>query len=89
MKLFLGKDLKEEEICWKCAHPQAIQDVDEFILESWIDLEKFSITYLLTDWSSSVNECHQNEISADKNITAIHKYPHHSSFSVCYEEMYH
>ncbi len=31
MKLFLGKDLKEEEICWKCAHPQAIQDVDEFI----------------------------------------------------------
>ncbi len=28
---------------WKCAHPQGIQDVDEFV-SSW-DLEKFSVLY--------------------------------------------
>ncbi len=40
----------------KCTHPQAIQDVDEFV-SSPIDWEKFSIT--LT--SSAVNGSRQNE----------------------------
>ncbi len=36
------------EICWKCAHHLAIQDVDEFV--SSLDLEKFSITSLAYQW---------------------------------------
>ncbi len=35
-------------ICWICAHPQAIQDVDEFVSSS--DLEKFSIPSLAHQW---------------------------------------
>ncbi len=41
----------------KCTHPQAIQDVDEFV-SSPIDWEKFSITPLT---SSAVNGSRQNE----------------------------
>ncbi len=36
------------KISWKCTHPQAIQDVDEFISSS--DLEKCSITSLAQQW---------------------------------------
>ncbi len=37
------------KICWKCAHHQAIQDVDEFVSSS--DLEKCSIPSLSHQWS--------------------------------------
>ncbi len=40
----------EEQITqnWKCTHPQAIQDVDEFFIGT--DLEEFSITSLAHQW---------------------------------------
>ncbi len=34
--------------CWKCAHPQVIQDVDEFVSSS--DLEKCSIASVSQQW---------------------------------------
>ncbi len=34
--------------CWKCAHPQAVQDEDEF--DSSSDLEKCSIASLAQQW---------------------------------------
>ncbi len=47
-------------ICWKCAHPQAIQDVDEFFYFIGIDLEKLALHHLLTNGSIAVNGCRQN-----------------------------
>ncbi len=38
------------KIFWKCTHPQAIQDRDEFVSSSETDLEKFSITSLAHQW---------------------------------------
>ncbi len=43
------------EICWKCAHHLAIQDVDEFVSSSVDEDTNF------TSGSSVVNGCHQNE----------------------------
>ncbi len=37
---------------------QAIQDVDEFVLDIWKSLE---LHHLLTNGSSAVNGCRQNE----------------------------
>ncbi len=42
------------KICWKCTHPQAIQDVDEI----WRNL---ALHHLLTSESYAVNGCRQNE----------------------------
>ncbi len=36
-------------IFWRCTHPQATQDVDEFVFFIGTDLEKFSITSVLTN----------------------------------------
>ncbi len=47
------------QFCWWSPYPQAIQDVDEFVSSS--DLEKCSITSLLSSGCSAVNGCHQNE----------------------------
>ncbi len=46
----------------KCTHPQAIPDVDEFVSLSeqiWKHFAK--LHHLLTNGSSAVNGCHQNE----------------------------
>ncbi len=51
-------------------YTQVIQDVDEFVSSSeqiWINL---AFHHLLTNGSSAVNGCRQNE---SKNITIIHK----------------
>ncbi len=61
----------------KCTPPQAIKDVDEFISSSeqiWRNLE---LHHLLTNGSSAVNGCRQNE--QWKNITLIKKIIHESS----------
>ncbi len=39
----------EMKVCWKCTHPQAIQNVDEFFLIG-IDLEKCNISALTLQW---------------------------------------
>ncbi len=62
------------EICWKCAHHLALQDVDEFLSSS--DLEKFSIASLAYSGSSVVNGCHQNE---SLSSWQKHNNPHDSS----------
>ncbi len=41
------------QTCWKCTHPQAIHDVFEFFSSS--------LHHLLTNGSSAVNGCRQNE----------------------------
>ncbi len=48
-------------ICWKSTHPQAIQDVDEFVSsweQSWRNL---ALHHLLTSGCSAVNGCRQHE----------------------------
>ncbi len=42
------KSIVQINIFWKYSHPQAIQDVDEFVSSS--DLEKFSIPSLAQQW---------------------------------------
>ncbi len=57
--------------CRKCSHPQAIQNVDEFVASSeqiWINL---ALHHLLTWGSSAVNGCRQNQ-GPKKKITIIH-----------------
>ncbi len=49
----------QNENCWKCAHPQVIQDVDEFVSSS--DLEKCSIASLTPQWILCSEWVHQNE----------------------------
>ncbi len=52
--------LKEQFICWKCTHTRAIQDVDEF--DSSSDQKKCgALNHLLSNGSSAVNGCRQNE----------------------------
>ncbi len=61
------------KIYWEFTHPQAIQDVYEFVSSSE-NLEKFSITSLGSmdplQWMGAVRMRVQR---ADKNITIIHK----------------
>ncbi len=48
-------------ICWQCTHPQAIQDEDEFV-SSWEQIwRNVALHHLLTNGSSAVNGCRQNE----------------------------
>ncbi len=53
--------LKENKICWKMSHPQAIQDIDEFV-SSWEQFwRNVASHHLLTNGCSAVNGCRQNE----------------------------
>ncbi len=55
-------------ICWKCAHPHAIQDVYEFVSSS--DLEKCSIASLAHQWMLCSEWVPSEWVqTADKNIT--------------------
>ncbi len=36
-------------ICWKSTHPQAIQDVDEFVSSSELILKNVALYYILTN----------------------------------------
>ncbi len=49
------------KICWKLTHPQAIQDVDEFVSSSEQIWRNLTLHHLLTSGSSAVNGCRQNE----------------------------
>ncbi len=42
------------KICWQFTHPQAIQDLDEFV-------SNLALHLLLSSESSAVNGCRQNE----------------------------
>ncbi len=49
-------------IYWKFSHsPQAIQDVDEFVSSSEQIWRNLAVHHLLTNGSSAVNGCRQNE----------------------------
>ncbi len=46
---------QQKKLCWKCTHPQAIQNIDEFISSSeqiWRDV---TLHHLLTSGCSAVN----------------------------------
>ncbi len=64
------------KISWKCAHPQTIWDMDEFVSSS--DLEKchcISVSAMdALQWMGAVRMRVQ---TADKNITIIHTTPVH------------
>ncbi len=49
------------EICWKLNHPYTIQDVDEFVSSSEQIWRNLALRHLLTNGSSAVNGCRQNE----------------------------
>ncbi len=49
------------KICWKCTHPQAIQDVDEFGSLLELIWRNVALDHLLTNGLSAVNGCRQNE----------------------------
>ncbi len=73
----LGIVQAKMKICWKFTHPQAIQDVDEFVSSwQWIRRNLALHHHLLTKGSSAVNGCRQNESpNSDKDITIIHMIP--------------
>ncbi len=48
-------------ICWKYTHFQAIQDENEFISLSEQIWRNLALHHLLTNGSSAVNGCRQNE----------------------------
>ncbi len=65
-------------------NPLASQDVDEFVSSSDQVLRNLALHHLLTNGSTAVNGCRQNEWMgavrmrvqiADKNITIIHMTP--------------
>ncbi len=61
-KWFIIKGIVHPKIkmYWKCAHPHAIQDVDEFV-SSWEQIwRNVALHQLLTNRSSAVNGCRQN-----------------------------
>ncbi len=62
--------------------PNAIQDVDEFVSSSEQIWRNLALHHLLSNGSSTVNGCRQNESKC--NITIIHKwaYLHYSSPSI-------
>ncbi len=72
----------EMKICWRCAHPQAIQDVGEFV--SSLDLEKLSITSLAHQWilSSEWVPSEWESKLIKLSWLKLHNNPHHSSPSV-------
>ncbi len=49
------------KMCWKCTHPQAIQDVDEFVSSSEQIWRNVAFPHLLISGSSAVNGCRQNQ----------------------------
>ncbi len=49
------------KICWKCIHPQAIKDVEEFASSLEQIWSKLAVHHLLTNGSFEVNGCRQNK----------------------------
>ncbi len=49
------------KICWNFTHPPVIQDIDEFVSSSEQIWRNVAFYHLLTNGSSAVNGCRQNE----------------------------
>ncbi len=49
------------KICWKFTLPQTIQDVNEFVASLEQIWSNVALNNLLTNGSSAVNGCRQNE----------------------------
>ncbi len=49
------------KLFWKCTHSQAFQDVDEFASSSEQIWRNVALHHLLSNRSSAVNGCRQNE----------------------------
>ncbi len=72
-------------ICWKCTHPQAIRNVEEFG-SSWEQIwRNVVLHHLLINRTSAVNGCRQKESKLIKH----HNNPHQSSASVLRSEKLH
>ncbi len=72
-------------ICWKCTHPQAIRNVEEFG-SSWEQIwRNVALHHLLINRTSAVNGCRQKESKLIKH----HNNPHQSSASVLRSEKLH
>ncbi len=54
-------------------HPQFIQDVDEFVSSSEQIWRNLALYHLLTNGSSAVNGCRQNECFLQINSFSLHK----------------
>uniref|UniRef100_A0A8C2IY86 Uncharacterized protein n=1 Tax=Cyprinus carpio TaxID=7962 RepID=A0A8C2IY86_CYPCA len=66
----LGVITNKIKNCQKFTHPQAIQDVNEFVSSSEQICRNLALHHLLTIGSSAVNELIK---TADENITIIHE----------------
>ncbi len=69
--LFKGIGHPKMKICWQFTHPQAMQDVDEFV-SFRSDLEKFTITSLAHQWILCGEWVPSEWVQIHKNITIIH-----------------
>ncbi len=49
------------KVCWTFTHPQAIQNVEDFVSSSEQIWRNVALHHLLTNGSSAVNGCRQNE----------------------------
>ncbi len=48
------------DICWKVSHPQAIRDVEKFVINLKQIWRNVALYHLFTSGSSAVNGCRQN-----------------------------
>ncbi len=70
------------KICCIFTRPQAIQDVDEFVSSSEQIWRNVALHHLLTNGSSAVNGCRQNEspnswLKHKYNLQVMHTTPVH------------
>ncbi len=83
------------KISWTCAHPQVIQKVDEYISSSEQVWRNLALHHLVTNGSSSVNGCRQNEslnnwYKYHNNPQVIHTTPvHQLMLHVCKTHIHH
>ncbi len=73
------------KICWNFTYPQAVQDVDEFVSSTEQIWRSVASHHLLTNGSSAVNGCRQNERPNSwlhhNNPQVIHTTPVHQLMS--------
>ncbi len=66
------KEIFHSKICWTLTHPQASQDVNEFVSSSKQIWRNVAIHHLLSNGSSAVNGAVRMRVqTADKNITSV------------------
>ncbi len=57
----LKEIIQKLKMCWEYTYPQSIQEVVEFVSSSNQIYRNVALYHLLTNGSSSVNGCRQNE----------------------------